>query len=87
MSPSRVPQALDPEAVRVGATVRMARELRGLKVGELASKLDISYAYLSNIEAGRRRVTPPLVAKIADVLRVDQAGLVRPDLFDLSEAS
>ncbi|MCU1677673.1 MAG: family transcriptional regulator [Frankiales bacterium] len=78
---------LDPEAVRIGATIKMARELRGLKVGELASKLDISYAYLSNIEAGRRRVTAPLVAKVAAVLVVDQIGLVRPDLFQIEMAS
>ena len=65
MSPSITPRELNPEWVRQGETLKTFREMRGLKVGELASRLDISYAYLSNIEAGRKRLTPQLVAKAA----------------------
>ncbi len=82
MSTSKVTKALDPERVRQGATLQTFRELRGLKVGELANALDISYAYLSNIEAGRKRLTGPLLARAADVLQVRQIALVRPDEFD-----
>jgi len=79
MSTNRVPQQLDPEQVRQGATLRAFREMRGLKVGELANALGISYAYLSNIEAGRKRLTKTLVARAADVLKVPQIALVNPD--------
>ncbi len=79
--PMNSSQSPDPEQVRQGETLRMARELRGLKLGELATAMGISYAYLSNIEAGRKRLTPQLVAKAAQVLGVRQAALVRSDLF------
>lgn len=81
MSPSIVPQDLNPEWVRQGQTIKQYREMRGLKVGELANDVGISYAYLSNIEAGRKRVTEQLVAKIADALRVRQISIVRSDQF------
>lgn len=82
MSPNKVPTTLDPERVRQGATVRTLRELRGLKVGELASVIDVSYAYLSNIEAGRKRLTPQLTARIADALKVSQGAIVSPEHFE-----
>lgn len=69
------------EALRVGETIRAIREARGLKVAELANAVGISYAYLSNIEAGRRRLTPVLAAKVAAALDVRQAAIVRPDLY------
>lgn len=69
------------EDVRVGATLRAFREARGIKLGEFATKLRISSAYLSNIEAGRKRLTPPLVAKASSLLDVRPIALVRPDQF------
>lgn len=81
MSSSKVPQALDPERVRQGATLKTFRELRGLKVSELANAVPMSYSYLSNIEAGRKPLTPQLVARFAALLDVRQIALVRPDAF------
>lgn len=82
MSSALVTKPLDPEMVRQGQTLRTIREIRGLKVGELASILTISYAYLSNIEAGRKRLTPQVLAKAATALDVPQVALVRPGYFD-----
>lgn len=81
MSSNIVRKVLDPERVRQGATLQAFREMRGLKVGELANALGISYAYLSNIEAGRKRLTPELLAKTCATLGIRQAALVRPDSF------
>lgn len=86
MSPRRVPAELDPENVRIGATLRMARESRGLRTGQAANALDISYAYLSNIEAGRKPLTPVMLARVAALYRVEQAAIVRPDLFEPASA-
>lgn len=86
MSTSKVPLALDPERVRQGATLKTFRELRGLKVSELANAVPMSYSYLSNIEAGRKPLTPQLVVKFAHILDVRQIALVRPDAFP-SEAA
>jgi transcriptional regulator with XRE-family HTH domain len=58
------------------------RETRGLRVGELARRLGISHCYLSNIESGRRRLTPPLAARAARVLRVRLLALIRADTLD-----
>lgn len=73
---------LDPERVRIGETLRTIRETKGFKLGEFAAELDISYAYLSNIEAGRKRLTPQLLAKAARVLGVRQIAIVREGYFE-----
>lgn len=85
MSTSRVARQLDPERVRTGATIRALREKSGLKLGEAANALVVSYAYLSNIEAGRKPLTPVLLAKVAELYAVPQIAISRPDLF--AEAS
>lgn len=71
-----------PETLRVGSTIREFRELRGIKPDELANKVDISRPYLANIEAGRKRLTPILAARIAKVLEVRQISILRPDEFE-----
>jgi transcriptional regulator with XRE-family HTH domain len=78
----RTVEHLDPERVRIGETLRTIRETKGFKLGEFASELDISYAYLSNIEAGRKRLTPQLLAKAATVLGVRQVAIVRDGYYD-----
>lgn len=65
----------------MGATLKAFREARGIKLGEFANKLGISYAYLSNIEAGRKRLTPSLTAKAARLLDVRPIALVNPAQF------
>lgn len=81
MSAAKVRLELDPERVRVGATCKGFREKSGLKLGQAASLLDISYAYLSNIEAGRKPLTEVLLARMAALYRVDPIMIARPDLF------
>lgn len=75
------PKPLDPERMRVGATARAFREKRGLRLNEAASELVISYAYLSNIEAGRKPLTRVLLARMADLYDVEQIAIARSDLF------
>lgn len=69
---------LDPEAVRVGATIRALREALGWKVGELAKAVDKNHAYISNIEHGRKRCPGPLARQIADALGVPVGAIVSP---------
>lgn len=82
MSTAKVSADLDPERIRIGATCRGFREKAGLKLGQAANALDISYAYLSNIEAGRKPLTEVLLARMAQLYRVESAAIVRPDLFE-----
>lgn len=76
-----LPRPSDTEQLRIGATLRALREARGVRVGELAKKLQISHAYLSNIEAGRKSLTPQLTVRVAELLDVRPIALVRPDHF------
>ena len=73
---------LDPESVRIGATLRTLREDRGFRLGEFANELDISYAYLSNIEAGRKRLTPQLLEKASKALGVRKIAIVREGYYE-----
>lgn len=77
-----LPPTSDLERARIGETLRAIRTARGVRVGELAKLVDRSSSYLSNIEAGRKPLTPALTARIAQVLDIKPIALVRPDYFD-----
>lgn len=66
------------ERQRVGATLRTIRQTRGWKLGDFATQLDISYAYLSNIEAGRKPLPDHLLARAARLLDVEQIAIKHP---------
>lgn len=72
----------------MGATLRAFREKSGLRIGQVADALHppLSYSYLSNIEAGRKQLTPVLLAQLATLYGVPQYAIVRPDLVN-GEAS
>lgn len=74
------------ERERQGATVRILREIRGLKAAELANDIGISDAHLYNIESGAKQITPVLVAKIAEALAVPQIAIVREGYFNREKA-
>ena len=81
MSTTRAAKALNPEDVRIGQTLRALREKSGLGLTQASHAIDKSYSYLSNIEAGRKRLTPILLARLAALYGVPQAAIARPDLF------
>ena len=70
---------LDPELIRVGATVRQMREMRGMTQEELSRTAVLSRPYVANIEAGRSKPSARAVARIADALSVPQISIIRPD--------
>lgn len=74
-------------AVRIGATLREFREMRGLKPDEAANEAGISRPHLANIEAGRRPLTRVLLARFAQVYNVRQAAIVPPGFFSDVEES
>jgi transcriptional regulator with XRE-family HTH domain len=82
MSNPKAPANLDPERVRQGATCKALRQKSGLKLGEAASALLVSYAYLSNIEAGRKPLTPEMLAKVARLYGVPELAIRQPDLYE-----
>lgn len=86
MAPNK-PQALDPERVRIGETLRTLREKSGYKPDEFASELGISRPYLANIEAGRKPLTQVLLARAAKALGVRQLAIVRWDHYGTGDAA
>ncbi len=58
--------------------VRVWREHRGMKVGELAAAAKLSHAYLSQIEGGKRDGTVSTMRTLARVLDVDMEDLLPP---------
>ena len=72
-------EPLNPECVRLGATLRTIRELRGFKPDPFASSIGISRPYLANIEAGRKKLTNVLLARAAAKLEVEQVAIMCPE--------
>jgi transcriptional regulator with XRE-family HTH domain len=56
--------------------IRAIREERRLKQRDLAIKLKMSHAYLSNLEAGKVNVSLYTLRRIAKALKVRVADLV-----------
>ena len=55
----------------IASRLRVARESAGLSQGQVARKLGMHRPTLTEIEAGRRRVTAEELAKLADIYGVD----------------
>lgn len=70
---------LDPEDVRVGATVRALREAYGLTASQLGRLIDKSEPLITAIERGQRRATPEVCRAIADKLGIPLAAITVKD--------
>lgn len=62
--------ALNPDAIRA------IREAHGYSVAELAIAIGIAPAHLSNVEAGRRGISGPIVTQLSRALRVRPAAIL-----------
>lgn len=78
MPPKKISDEEQRERERVGATLRTLRTTRGWKLGDFATHIDVSYAYLSNIEAGRKPLPDHLLARAARLLDVEQIAIKHP---------
>ena len=65
-----------PEAIRIGATIREMRQMRGMTQDQLSQSAMLSRAYVANIEAGRKRPSMKAVARIAEALHVPQISII-----------
>lgn len=80
MTPKILTEADLAERERVGATLKALRERDGWKLGDFATQLHISYAYLSNIEAGRKRLPDHLLARASKLLGCPPLAIKHPNL-------
>ena len=64
-----------PVSPVTGLKLRERRMASGLRQADVAEAAGISASYLNLIEHDRRKVTPAVMARLADVLGIDQAAL------------
>lgn len=64
-----------PLSALTGTRLRERRLARGLRQADVAAAAGISASYLNLIEHNRRKVTPELADRLADVLGLDRAAL------------
>ncbi|MGC3873211.1 helix-turn-helix domain-containing protein [Halomonas sp. GXIMD04776] len=56
--------------------VRVYREFRGMRSGELAEKAGISQGYLSEIEAGKKTGSVAVLTRLAEALGMELSDLI-----------
>ncbi len=76
--PAVVVATRPPDAARkrFGGELRRLREATGLTQQALADRIGVSAAMLSHLEAGRRRASEDILAKLGDALGLDAEQLV-----------
>ena len=69
-----------PETVtaQIGRIIMLRRAAMGMLQGELAEKMGMSQAHLSNLEKGKRSLTVEVMAAFAGVLGCEMADLLPP---------
>jgi len=59
--------------------LRRFRSYRKLSQAEFAEKIDISIPFLSDIENGKKWLSPATLVKMADALNIEAYELLKPD--------
>ena len=62
----------------LSANLKRFRSFHGLSQAELAEKIDISIPFLSDVENGRKWVSPATLVKFADALGIEPHELFKP---------
>jgi DNA-binding XRE family transcriptional regulator len=71
-----VPIAVADALLAGQGAIRVWREYRGLTQQQLANAAAIRRAYVAQLEAGRRRGSPPVLGRIADALGIEIDDLI-----------
>lgn len=66
---------------QIGNKIQLAREARGMTQSDLAIKLEITQAALSNYELGKRRLYLNQIQKIAEILGQDLSYFIDDETF------
>ena len=65
--------------IRIGATIREMREMRGMTQDQLSNAAMLSRSYVALIETGRKTASTKAIARIAAALHVPQISLIAID--------
>lgn len=75
---------MDADDLKIGGKIRQLRRQRGLNQAVLAKELGISASYLNLIEHNRRKLTVPLLLKLAKKFGLEISDLAESDEARLS---
>lgn len=75
------------QRTNIGSRLRMARELAGLSQAQVAKMLSLHRPSISEIEAGRRKVSAEELTKLADIYDVDISFLTGTESRKESEVA
>lgn len=70
---------IDPKRSLIATRLRAAREMAGLSQGQVARRMDVHRPTISEIEAGRRRVSADELRALAELYQVDVRWLAGQD--------
>ncbi len=65
--------------IEIAERLKRARELSGLSQAQVASKLDVQRPAISEIEAGRRKVSAEELVQFSKLYKVDSSWLLGED--------
>ncbi|WP_203368852.1 helix-turn-helix domain-containing protein [Cysteiniphilum marinum] len=71
------------ERLTLAMAVRSIRETDNISQGDMARQLNVTQAYLSDIENRRKMISPKKAAEIADILGQSQKQFIRLAIQDL----
>lgn len=66
-----------------GFNLKRLRKGRGLSQMDLANELDMHFTFISDVENGKKWVSPETIAKIASFLGVEPFEFLRPKEFQI----
>jgi len=73
------------DRVRIGSRLRMAREMSGLSQAQVAKMLSLHRPSVSEMEAGRRKVSAEELFKLAEIYDVKLTWLTGSDMGESPE--
>lgn len=68
---------LNSQSSPIGDRLRLAREMSGLSQGQVAKMLGLHRPSITEMEAGRRKVTADELAKLSQIYKVSLSWLTR----------
>lgn len=70
-------QPITPVAAELGERVRSRREEQGLSQEKLATRCNVHWTFLGQVERGQRNIRLNNILKLADGLGIDPGDLIR----------
>ena len=65
----------------LGKNLKRIRSIRKLSQAEFAEKINISIPFLSDIENGKKWVSPVTLVKMANALNIEAYELIKPEII------